>query len=352
MRLLVFALAALGAASSASAAKYVVYDLGVLSGNIASLGFGYSSAGYATGYSYNNSSQTRGFLWSRADGISSVGTLGGTNSQGLDVNRQGTVVGFSNPTNSNFNVAFRKRIGFRIESLGTLGGNFSEARGINSSGVIVGTAQNASQSFRAFRWREGFAMENLGTFAGISTADDINDSGVIVGGSDDAMGRRRAFRWIEGRGLQDLGVLLGHNASSSYAINGNGEIVGYSSPGSTFYAFIWRAGQMSELVGLFNYDTRAYDINLGGDVVGRSWLSSNGNTTQAVIWPGGGAVQNLNNLLVRNDGWVLKEARAIANDGKIVGWGERFGQTRAFLLEPVPQSDNGIRRNAVSAERP
>ncbi len=45
-------------------------------------------------------------------------------------------------------------------------------------------------------------------------------------------------------------------------------------------------------------------------------------------------MQELDGLIPPDSGWVLSEARAINNRGRIVGFGQFAGQTRAFLLVP------------------
>jgi hypothetical protein len=48
-------------------------------------------------------------------------------------------------------------------------------------------------------------------------------------------------------------------------------------------------------------------------------------------------LQDLNNQVTNLDGWVLQTAESINDSGQIVGYGTRDGNTRAFLLTPVPE---------------
>ncbi|MBV9274591.1 MAG: hypothetical protein JO333_11905, partial [Verrucomicrobia bacterium] len=48
-----------------------------------------------------------------------------------------------------------------------------------------------------------------------------------------------------------------------------------------------------------------------------------------------GTVQDLNNLLATNPGWILQTATGINNAGQIVGYGTINGQIHAFLLTPL-----------------
>jgi len=60
----------------------------------------------------------------------------------------------------------------------------------------------------------------------------------------------------------------------------------------------------------------------------------------AVIWdstaPGVWSYSDLNDLIIPIDhDWILKEARAINDNGWITGWGDHDGAHRAFLLRPI-----------------
>lgn len=107
--------------------------------------------------------------------------------------------------------------------LGTLGGTESIALGINRHGTIVGsTAQS-----RAFRWTTSVGMVDLGTLGGsFATASGINDNEEIVGASSDNFGVIRAFRWSATSGMEGLSVGAPGATSRATAINAAGDIVG------------------------------------------------------------------------------------------------------------------------------
>ena len=56
----------------------------------------------------------------------------------------------------------------------------------------------------------------------------------------------------------------------------------------------------------------------------------------AFIWDSESQITDLNDLLINGDGWTLQTASDINDNGQIVGSAIFGGQTRAFLLNPVP----------------
>ncbi len=89
----------------------------------------------------------------------------------------------------------------RTLDLGTLGGGDSEAVDVNNAGQVVGNANTADQSSHAFVYADG-VMQDLGTLGGRqSFATAINELGQIVGFSDVELGsdERHAFFYSEGQ---------------------------------------------------------------------------------------------------------------------------------------------------------
>lgn len=158
---------------------------------------GYS---YTTTFTYNGDSAYHAFLvtpqagnWfvdANTDGINdlmlSLGTLGGPNSWGRDVNNNGEVVGEAD-TAEYYTHAFLYKNG-QIGDLGTLGGKNSSAAAINDHGDIVGWAEKPDGQRRAFLYRNGTMIDLndviLFTDKGTMTlveARDINNNGIISG---------------------------------------------------------------------------------------------------------------------------------------------------------------------------
>jgi probable HAF family extracellular repeat protein len=147
--------------------------------------------------------------------------------------------------------------------------------------------------------------------------------------------------------VEDLGALPGDTSSVAWAINANGDVVGWSIGPAGTRAFLYtNAGGMVELLGLPDRPrTLARDINDAGVIVG---AANAGGTDlgHAVLWSAG-AVQDLG---VLGTG-ACSEARGINNLGQVVGWscangagvgvhGFLFTQAEG-MVDLTPDSDTG-----------
>jgi len=83
----------------------------------------------------------------------------------------------------------------------------------------------------------------------------------------------------------------------------------------------------------------AYGVNLGGEIVGYSWLADGG---QSAFLYDDGTMLNLNSLLPANSGWDLLQAYAINDSGQITGTGLYNGQLTAFVMTDPPAGPSGI----------
>jgi probable HAF family extracellular repeat protein len=324
----------------------MVADLGPLpAGAARDFGEGVNSAGDVAGYTSTAAPASEAFGWTAGGGFDQFGTLGGTSSFGLSINDEGVVVGRSDLGVGNQTRPFRVLPGGTMENLGTLGGNFGSANDVNASGVITGSASTASTS-RAFIWQEGVGMTDIGNFTptGLSSGQAINAAGHVAGQGTTSRGELHAF-WWDGATMTDLGTLEMGTSSLALGMNDADAVVGLSTTdalGTSFHAFLWSNGAgMVQLDELAPFDTRAFDINNGGDAVGWSWIDAVGNA-RAVLWEDGGAATDLNDCIPAGSGWLLNDARGINDAGQIVGNGELNGAPRAFLLTPVPEPLSGI----------
>jgi len=176
----------------------------------------------------------------------------------------------------------------------------------------------------------------------VSEAYDVSETGVAGGTSFDVtqvgmltIAVPHAVIWQNGQmtDLHDPTVIFGRT-STARAINERGVIVGsadFVANGLDYEtATIWDHGTITSLGTLAGNQSYARDINDHGTVVGTTTFTGNG--VHAFIYRGG-VMQDLNDLIPAGSGWVLSNAHAITNDGRIVGEGFNNG-LRPFLLEP------------------
>jgi probable HAF family extracellular repeat protein len=324
--------------------------------------------------------------------ITNLGSLGGTISVPLEVNNRGEVVGGSFTANNAAEHAFLYRHG-RMTDLSTLGGKHSIATGINARGTIIGLSQIAPGSAQVDIFLErGGKLTDLGPLnpaAVMAGPVAINDKGVIAGLSPD-----NGEAWVVRRGIKvDLGSLAGLG-SVVRDLNNRGEVVGFSltsflpdpsgsgHPTSTFHAFLYRHGKISDLGTLGGPDSEANFINDRGVVVGSSFtvnspephaflychgrmrdLGTLGgsfsvaaaiNDQGAVVGASStstsalhgfidrhGQMGDLNNLIPADSGFVITNARDINDRGQIAaeGYETSSPQTHvALLLNPRPSA--------------
>ena len=220
---------------------------------------------------------------------------------------------------------------------GTIEG-WSEA--INDAGVIVGWVATEETEFLVRWWPTGRidVLPALVTEPGVvisSVGNDVDPAGRVVGTmtweTDEAV-RTQAFLWDQGSPLM-LGALSGGNAYA-VAIDGAGHVVGNADLRleQTERAFLWADGTTVDLWWLPDtIASTAYAMNGTGTVVGASYTGDG--FERATIWIDG-APYNLNDGIDPLIGWQLYAATGIDDDGVIVGIGEFDGGLHAFMLLP------------------
>lgn len=127
--------------------------------------------------------------------------------------------------------------------------------------------------------------------------------------------------------LTDLGSLT--ESTYSYAVNNSGEVVGRAQ--GEWYTH-------GTVIDVSVETTVAYGINNPGQVVGWSGTTSDfyltsGSGIRALLYSDG-VMQDLNNLIVADSGFILTQAQAINDRGEIAGAGSINGELHAILLTP------------------
>ncbi len=348
--------AAFALSACAGAQNYTVTDIGVLKGDNESNGFWLNNSGAVVGCADTANNEgypctgtgagQHAFYWTKSGGLKDLGTLPGGNISGaIGLNDSGQVVGYSNVSTNpsqlyNF-IAFEWTSSGGMVNLGELsGGNSSCAFEINSSGEIAGDSFVNASVVDAASWTNK-KIKSLGSLPkGIFTAAlDINDDGEMVGESVFSYTpfTSHGFRWTSAGGMKDLGTLSGGNTSIANAINSSGIVVGQSNASkfmNAWHAVQWDANNKIEDLGTIPGGTYsiAFGINDSGVVVGYGNLANN--AAHAMIWSASAGMQDLNNLIPANSGWVLINANAINSLGQITGYGTKGGHNHAFLLTP------------------
>jgi probable HAF family extracellular repeat protein len=274
--------------------------------------------------------------------ITDLGTLGGTQSEGVAINSAGAVAGNAWTSGNAEQHSFVWRDGIMTD-VGSLGGWFSSVGAMNAAGQVTGWAYTASGEQRAFLFSNG-VMTDLGHLgAGISAAAAINASGDVVGWSSDFPNSSRAF-WYSGGVMTDLGT-LGGSASAATGINASGQITGFARTrlDAATHAFLYQDGVMSDLGTLGGTFSRAVALNANGQVTGESFTA--GNAASHAFLYSNGVMIDLGTL-----GGQQSIGTAINDAGEVIGTSTTAsGDTHAFVYSGGVMRDLGTLGPGFSA---
>jgi len=262
-----------------------------------------------------------------------LGTLGGAESVGLDINNRGDVVGRAQDATGKHN-AFMHADGSMVSLHdGSPPFSFASALGINESRVVVGSYRRPGDSvLHAFRYHPGIWIESMNgnvapelPFAWQSGAMSINESGQVVGWSQlipnpeyppppdmaDLCHERLPLRWgsITAAPVR-LFCIADPDGNNTWleqgtppvatAINNAGEIVGDDAGTSRHSMFVFSGGVRTAVpapAGLAELDvwgnpfhSTAAGINDSGRVAGTYGIFSYGSVSppnrRAFFWDG------------------------------------------------------------------
>jgi probable HAF family extracellular repeat protein len=331
--------------------------------------------------------EVRAVIWNNGK-IRDLDTFGGTQSDALDLNDRGQVVGWaSNTTPDPFSAAFEQIGMWRLwpvttqirafvwengvkRDLGTLGGPDAMAYAINRSGQIAGYSytndtpnpDTGIPTVDPVLWEGGW-MIDLGTLGGtIGYAVWLNDRGQVVGSSNLAGDQAsHGFLWERGF-LRDLPPPKenGGDYSWTYWINELGDVVGGAtlSGDELFDAMLWRFGKPIDL-GTIGQDvcSEASGMNDLGQIVGISnecsgpWDPSGWATMRAFLWQKGSPMVDLNALVEKNPTSLHLYWGAYINDsGEILAEGILpTGDIHAALLVPSGDCKEDCERRIVAS---
>jgi len=221
-------------------ALVVNQPIGIDRGHCAGCGFGLNSdvfglndRGDATGSAeFAGFGGQQAFRYTPRSGIVSLGTLGGTSSQGSGINQRGDVAGSAALAGDASTHAFLYAEG-RMKDLGTLGGNSSRATAVNDRRHVVGCSTLIDNTTQRAFYFDGTAMSSLPSLGGAdSCASSVNVKNVAVGYSTSAPdGASRAVVFQRGK-VRDLNQQMdaasgaGWELMEAVGINDLGQIVG------------------------------------------------------------------------------------------------------------------------------
>ncbi len=226
-------------------------------------------------------------------------------------------------------VSARADVAYTVVYLGSYNGyTNNSATGVNATGEVSGfsTAGNNGVAYSYSGGTNG-TQTNLGTLSGASAqATALNGNGQITGYSSLSTGAVHAFSYTPGGGIIDIGSLGGATANSfATGVNDSGTIVGRSSLSATggqeAFSYSTTTNQMVGL-GFLPGGTRseAFAVNNAGTVVGDGSGTFSGTNIYTVVhaftYTPAGGFTDLGSLAGTGG---TSTARAINSAGEVAG---------------------------------
>lgn len=320
------------ASGNTFAKSYTFTDLGIGAAT------GINNHGQIVGYTgtidpiYNFILNPRAVKWQSGSQIF-LETPNGWRSSARDINDAGDIAGLIS-TGTGITAIHEATIWSDLKKtkLSSLGG-LVEVMALNNLGQAAGYSFHPENSTEdPIFWSTYNAPSSLG-FQGFAL--DINNHGQIVGPFNG-----QPMKW-QNTNAFILPLLDGMSSGYTSAINDMDQVVG----GGTYannerQALIWNNGTPTALNQLADLDSDPREINNSGQIVGVAYTNTDFSNSRAVLWDHLNPI-DLNTYLdpkIVNEGWVLRDAVDINEDGWIVGVATKSNEDHAFLLTPsIPE---------------
>ena len=315
--------------------RFEITDLGHLGGG-SSMARDINGNGIIVGASVTATGETAGFVWQ--EGVMSTPSIAGqTHFYSISGNSIAGIVGSGEAIQ-----AMRTTPDLSsVEIVGPSDG-YTVAYGVNSN-WLVGVQKNSAGQYVAARMSPETTQLLSLMESDMSVAYHISSNGRVAGTLFTAGGEARGF----------VDEAPGPENSRFYTVSSNGTAAGSiaGSPAS------WQAGSDPQI---FEGNGEIYARNQSGWAVGvvnngaskesstpvrrfldeSPWIgdqtiaSKTLDTYRAALWKNG-ELNDLNEMLLGGENWLLLEASGLNESGQITGTGLLNGELRAFLLNPV-----------------
>ena len=256
--------------------------IGDLGGGL-TIGQGVTSSGLVVGSSRIPGGPEHAFMWTKAGGIVDLGPTGLVDSTGRFATEDGNLIIGSIVAETGWRIfawTERQACPISARSVATCCRSY-----MNRQGALTGFVQREDGTGQGtFFWSQTNGLEDIGSLGGDEIRPTaINDAGTIVGFGTTASGETHGFVWSKANGLVDIGTLGGDFSWASH-LNSSGLVTGYSkTPSGDDHAIAWTEdGGLIDLGTLGGINSRGDFVTETGAIIGES--GTKGHRRHAFIW--------------------------------------------------------------------